>query len=95
MRDDEKSYLDIINFLDQEYKNYELGTDNIFLLAVQNLVVNGSENIVLSPGRYCKMKEDNSLNNLVNQFKGSVSLDIGELKFYQDIKKDYGFTLFN
>ncbi|MDV6036099.1 hypothetical protein [Bacillus sp. SM-B1] len=95
MRDDEKSYLDIINFLDQEYKNYELETDNTFLLAVQNLVVNGSENIVLSPELYCKMKKDNSLNNLVNQFKGSVALDIGELKFYQDIKKDYGFTLFS
>ncbi|MGK8832255.1 hypothetical protein ACRS8Y_20690 [Bacillus paranthracis] len=95
MRDDEKSYSDIFNFLDQEYKNYELGTDNTFLLAVQNLVVNGSENIVLSPELYYKMKKDNSLSNLVNQFKGSVASDICKLKYYQDIKKNYGFTLFS
>lgn len=94
MKSDEKSYSDILNFLDQEYKNYELGTENTFLLAVQNLVVNGSENIVLSPELYYKMKEDASLSNLANQFEGSVASDISKQKHYQDIKKDFGFSLF-
>jgi len=95
MKSDEKYYSDILNFLDQQYKNYELGTQNTFLLAMQNLVVNGSENIVLSPDLYYKMKKDDSLNNLINQFEGSIASDINKQKYYQDIRKDYGFSLFS
>ncbi len=62
---------------------------------MQNLVVNGSENIVLSPDLYYKMKKDDSLSNLANQFEGSIASDISKQKYYQDIRKDYGFSLFS
>ncbi|QWH20722.1 hypothetical protein EXW62_27365 (plasmid) [Bacillus mycoides] len=95
LKSDEKCYSDILSFLDQEYKNYEFGNDNIFLLVVQNLVVNGSENIVVSPDLYLKMKKDGTLSNLAEQFEGSIASDISKQKYYQDIKKDYGYSIFS
>lgn len=92
-KSDEKAYYDIINYLEQEYQNYEMGNGSMFLLAVQNLIVNGSENIILSPDLHAEMEGNGELNKLVEQFEGSVAQDINTQISYQDIKRNYGFSL--
>ncbi|EJQ86908.1 hypothetical protein IGW_05300 [Bacillus cereus ISP3191] len=94
LKKDLKVYSDIIEFFDKEYKNYLKDEKDLFLLAVQNLMINSSENIVLSKKLYSSLDSSGELEHVVNQFNGSISSNVEEQKYYQNLKQDHGFTLF-
>ncbi|MFJ7407591.1 MULTISPECIES: hypothetical protein [unclassified Lysinibacillus] len=94
LRKDEDTYEDILGFLDLEYAKYRNNEVNIFLLVLQNLIINGSENIVMSRKLHGYLEKNECLYKLVNQFIGSIALDVNSQLYYQDLKKDHGYTLF-
>ena len=65
LKRDEKFYKNILEYIDLENQKYKESKNNNFELLVQNLVVNVSENRVMSPSLYHKIK----LNNDIEKFE--------------------------
>lgn len=93
LKRDEKFYKNILGYIDLEYQKYNESKNNNFELLVQNIVVNGSENIVMSPFLYHKLKFNNDIEKFEKQFKGSVALLATDQKKYQNLLKNHGYKL--
>lgn len=93
LKKDEKFYKNILEYIDLEYQKYNESKNNNFELLVQNLVVNGSENIVMSPSCYHKLKLNNDIEKFEKQFKGSVALSVTVQKNYQNLLANHGYKL--
>ncbi|UKS57294.1 hypothetical protein [Exiguobacterium acetylicum] len=93
LKKDEKIYKKIIEYLNLEYQKYNESQINNFELFVQNLIVNGSENIVMSPKLYHKLNLNGDIEKFEKQFNGSIALSHKEQKLHQNLLADNGYKL--